>query len=151
MSKSQELPGFWEKRKILFGPKTTPETMRQTGRRFMEAGRLDDALEFLERTDASDEVRQILRVAQERGDTALFLRAKKALREEPTEEELLAIARAAQAAGRLSMACVALVKAGRQEEAERLRGELAAQAAPAAKALGLSSAGSEDSKAKTSQ
>jgi len=150
MSRSQDLPGFWQKRKMLFGPRTTPQTMLETGKRFMAAGRLDDALEFFARTTASDEVRQIVRMAQERGDTALFLRAKRVLKEEPTDEELVAIARAAEAAGCKFMAYVALLKAGHQEEADRLRAELAAQDGPASDVASVPPAGSAGAKPQSS-
>jgi len=124
VAKKPELPGFREKRRILFGEKTTPEQMRNTGRLFMEVERYDEALDFFERTDAEAEVREIAGVAFERGDVPLFLRAKLILKEQPTEQELSAIARTAESAGRRSMAYVAHLKAGHTEQAERLRTEL---------------------------
>ena len=122
--KEGELPGFTQKRRLLFSSKTTPQQMRETGRLFLEAERYDDALEFFERTEAAQEVRQIAQFALDRGDTALLLRAKKILKEKPTEEELSAVARNALAAGKKSMAYVAHQKAGHAEEADRLRAEL---------------------------
>ena len=124
MAELNELPGFRNKRKTLFGSKTSPQQMLETGREFMQAERFDDALEFFSRAQATQEVKQIAGLAAERGDTALFLRAKVALKEEPTEEELETIARNAEAAGRRSMALTAYLKAGRMEQAERLRAEM---------------------------
>jgi hypothetical protein len=124
VASKKELPDFQEKRRILFGPKTTPAALRETGRLFMHAERYDDALEFFSRTDAADEVRKIAQIALTRGDTSLFLRAKRVLKEKATEEELSAVARNALAAGRKPMAYVALLKAGHAEEAEKLRAEL---------------------------
>ncbi len=132
MAKSQDLPGFREKRKILFGKKTSPEQLREAGRRFSAAGRYDDALEFFTKTEADQEVREIVRLAVEQGDTPLFLRAKLVLGETPTEQEFSALARVAEASGRKSVAYVAYLKAGRQEEAERLRSELGLSGEPSA-------------------
>jgi len=128
MAKSDTLPGFSDKRAALFGGKVKPEHRREVGMRFMEAERYDDALEFLSRADAEDEVRKIAAIAVERGDTPLFLRAKVVLKEEPAQQELVALARKAEAAGRPSMAKVAYLKAGLQEEADRLGGETAGAA-----------------------
>ncbi|MDP6439246.1 MAG: hypothetical protein QGH74_06410 [Candidatus Brocadiia bacterium] len=130
MAKSNELPGFREKRKVLFGPKTSPKQMRDMGVRFMEAERYDDALEFFARTEAKADVKEIVRIAMDRGDTPLLLRARLVLGETPAEKELLACARKAEAAGRKSMAVVAYSKAGNEEEAERLRAEISASLEP---------------------
>ncbi len=96
----------------------------------MAAERYDDALEFFERTDARTEVQEIARVALERGDTPLFLRAKVVLKEQPTEQELSALARNAEAAGRKSMAYLAHLKAGHQQEAEGLQAEMTGETGP---------------------
>lgn len=126
MAKSDELPGFVAKRKILFGARTTPEQMTEMALRFMAQERYDDALEFLAKTDAHAPLDKIVRIAIDRGDTPLLLRAKAVLKQEPTDRELLVTAKQAEAAGRPSMAYVAYVKAGNEQEAERLRGEIAA-------------------------
>lgn len=120
MAEKQELPGFYEKRKILFGPRTPPEKVRQTGELFMQAGRYDDALEFFERCDADDLARQIASKAMDAGNTALYMRARKVLKEQITEEEWARLAANAEEAGAYSMAYVAHLKAGHEEEAARV-------------------------------
>ncbi|MHC5035398.1 MAG: hypothetical protein ACYTFZ_10215 [Planctomycetota bacterium] len=85
MAKSKELPGFDEKRKILFGAKSSPEKMRETGELFMDAERYDDALEFFQRCDAQDQTREIARRAMAAGNTPLYMRAKKVLGEDTAE------------------------------------------------------------------
>jgi hypothetical protein len=124
MANSDELPGFRDKRKTLFGEKTGEEEMRETGRQFMEAGQFYDALEFFARCEAPDQVKEIARRAKESGNTPLFLRARVVQGEQPGEEELLELARSAREGDRLSMAVVALQKAGHEEEAQELRREL---------------------------
>ena len=121
MSKQTELPGFYEKRKTLFGRKTAPEKMLQTGRVFMDAGRYDDALEFFERCEAADLVRQITATAMRAGDTSLYMRAKKVLKEDTSDEEWTQLAANAEQAGKHTMAYLAHLKAGHEQEAARLR------------------------------
>jgi hypothetical protein len=122
MAKNKELAGFAEKRKILFGAKSSPEKMRQTGELFMDAERYDDALEFFQRCEAQDHTREIARRAMTAGNTPLYMRAKKVLGEEITEQEWSELAATAEKAGLYSTAYVAHLKAGHEEEAARLRG-----------------------------
>jgi hypothetical protein len=129
MARKQDLPGFYEKRKLLFSEKARPEDLREAGRQFMEAERYDDALEFFERCDADDLARQIAERAMERGNTPLYMRAKRVLGEEISDGEWRGLAQSAERAGRLSMAYVARQKAGDEEEAARLKVQLA-EAAP---------------------
>jgi hypothetical protein len=123
MAKSQELPAFEQKRKVLFGPKTAPEELREVGRRFMDKERFDDALEFFARCEAQNEVRKVAHIALERGDTSLFLRAKVVLREEATKDEFLRLAKTAEQSGKAAMAALAYRKAGDEETADRLLAE----------------------------
>ncbi|MHC4481164.1 MAG: hypothetical protein ACYS1C_09400 [Planctomycetota bacterium] len=113
MPRNDELPAFFQKRKILFNEKTSPEKMRRTGQLFMAAERYDDALEFFARCEADD--------LTQAGNTALYMRAKRVLDEDITEEEWTKLAAAAESAGAHTMAYVAHQKAGHQEEAARLR------------------------------
>jgi len=117
----EELPDFYEKREILFGDSTTEEEMRSTGERFMRAGRYDDALEFFARCDAEDLVREIIETARERGDTPVFLRAKRVLGEETDKHEWDELAENALEQNSPSKAYVAKMKAGKEEEAEQLK------------------------------
>ena len=117
----EELPDFYEKRKILFGDGTTEEEMRSTGEQFMRAGRYDDALEFFARCEADDLVREIIEDVKERGDTPVFLRAKRVLGEETDEAEWDELAQNALEHDCPSKAYVAKVKAGNEEEAEQLK------------------------------
>jgi len=121
MAKNQDLPGFYEKRKILFSERTSPEKMRRTGQMFMEAGRYDDALEFFQRCEAEDLVRRIAAEAMEDGNTPLYMRAKKVLGEQVSESEWTGLAAAAERAATPTMAHLAHRQAGHEEEAARLR------------------------------
>ncbi|MFP4027618.1 MAG: hypothetical protein ACLFWL_07505 [Candidatus Brocadiia bacterium] len=124
MEKSDELPGFRKKRKVLFGEKSTDEDLREMGRQFMEAEHYDDALEFFARTEAEGDVRKIASRAMEKGNTPLFLRAKVVLDEQLTEEELEKLAANAEQAEQISSAYVAHLKASNNAELEKLSEKL---------------------------
>jgi len=101
----------------------------------MEAERYDDALEFFARTDAEGLVRQIAQKALARGDTPLYMRAKRVLTEEIAEEEWDALARNALKADCPSKAYMAKLKAGKEQEAQQIKAQMegpgaAAQPAP---------------------
>ena len=120
MGKNDDLPDFHAKRKILFGDKTSDEQLRETGQQFMEGERYDDALEFFQRADADDLARQVARNAMERGNTPLYMRAKRVLGEPISEDEWVELARSAERAELYTAARLAYQKAGRTQEAERL-------------------------------
>ena len=126
MAKKRDLPGFYEERKLLFDPKASADRKRRAGEAFMEAGRYDEALDFFERCGATDQVRQVAAKALAAGNTPLFMRAKRILREEVTDREWSQVAAAAEHRGAYTMAYVAHLKAGHEQEAARLR-ELAHQ------------------------
>jgi len=121
MAKRDELPGFREKRKILFSEKTSPEKMRQAGEQFMAAERYDEALEFFQRVNAGESTRKIASAAMERGNVPLYMRAKKVLREDVSEQEWLQLAANAKRAELWSAAYLALTRAGREDEAAEVR------------------------------
>lgn len=131
MARQRDLPGFAEKRKILFGAKTAPEKMRETGELFLEAERYDDALEFFQRCDADDLTRRVADRAMRTGNVPLYMRAKRVLREPVEETEWKELAARAEGQGRFSMAYVAHLKAGNEAEAERLKQKLPSQSAEA--------------------
>ncbi len=121
MADQANLPGFRAKRKILFSDRTSDEKMRATGEQFMEAERYDDALEFFDRCEADDLVREIARRAMEAGNTPLYMRAKRVLDEEISEDEWNALAEHAESARLYTAAYLAHKQAGHEEEAARLR------------------------------
>ena len=121
MTRERDLPGFYAKRKLLFGAKTSPEKMREAGEMFMAAERYDDALEFFARCEGHEPARKIAGLAMEAGNVALYMRAKRVLREQITEGQWAQLAVNAERTGAFSMAQVAHRKAGHEEEAARLR------------------------------
>jgi hypothetical protein len=121
MARETSLPSFLQKRKVLFGEKTDPEKMRAAGKQFMEAGRLDDALEFFQRCDADELVRTVMDTAIAQGNTPLVMRALKVLGQEATPQQWSACAENAEKARRHTCAALAYEKAGRSDDAARMR------------------------------
>ncbi len=129
MARNSELPGFERKRKVLFSEKGNPDQLRQMGQQFLEAGHFYDALEFFERADARELVRQVAEKAIDAGDTPLLMRAKRILSEETSEEEWSQTARHAEDAGLLAAARLAHEQAGHDDEVARLSEKLTEAAA----------------------
>jgi len=120
MAERRELPSFRDKRRVLFSERTPSERMRQTGQAFMEAGRYDDALEFFQRCGADDLTRQVAERAMGAGDTALYMRAKKILKEDISDGEWTRLAVRAEEVGAYSLAYLAHLRAGHDDEVARL-------------------------------
>ncbi len=121
MADRSELPGFSKKRDILFNEKASGQQRLQNGVEFVQAGRYDDALEFFERCDAEEQVREILDIARRQCNIPVFLRAKVILKEKPDAAELEELAVRAVEMERPLMAVLAYQKAGMQEKADRVR------------------------------
>ena len=121
MARKSELPAFRKKRNVLFGEKTSKDALRETGRQYLEAKRYYDALEFFQRAGADSDTRKVAEIAIEAGDTPLYMRVKKVLKEQGSEQEWSRLAVNAERAGLYSAAYLAHMKAGHDEEAARLR------------------------------
>lgn len=122
MAKTQDLPGFALKRKILFGPKTTRQRLLEAGKQFMEAGRSDDALEFFRRAEAPELAEQVAEKAASEGNVPLMMRARTVSGHETAPAQWLEAAQKAEAAGRPSCAKLAYEQLGRSEDADRMAG-----------------------------
>ncbi len=121
---NDDLPDFYEKRRVLYNDDVPVEEVIAMGRRFMEAEMYNDALEFFERGRSDEDTRRVAEAAMELGDTAIWLRCKRILREEPDEESLRAIAKRAEAQGKFMFAIEAYRRLGEEEQIERLRAAL---------------------------
>ncbi len=127
MADKNELPEFSKKRKVLFDDKDSGRQRLQTGIAFKEAGRYDDALEFLARCDEPDaagQIREIADIALQECNVPVYLRAKGILKEEPDPAAMADLAGNAEETGRPSMAVLAFQKSGMSEKAEEIRNRL---------------------------
>ncbi len=108
----------------MFGEKVDPELKRRTGDFFKDSERYDDALEFYARTQAETQIREIMDAAREDCNIPVFLRAKVVLGEKNPVEVLESLAQKALEQGRPSMAALAYQKAGLDEKAAAIRGNV---------------------------
>jgi len=122
MSKSAY--SLFRKRKLLHDKSSTPDKLIGAGEAFLEAGRYYDAVDFFEKADARDRLAEMVEAAITEGDTALLLRVKKLLGEEPEPEELRRAALKATESGRSTMALVAYKRLGDRESARAIAAEL---------------------------
>lgn len=127
MSKSIKItkaPTFAEKRKLLFGKDVSAETLDACGDFLVGEGRLEESLEFYEKSKNADKLRGVLGTAVQEGDVCLFLRAKKLLKENATPQEWEKIAWNAAGAGKLRFALTAYERAGNAAKVEELKAKI---------------------------
>jgi hypothetical protein len=107
-----------EKRDLLNRQDVHGSVLLSWGRRFEDAGLVHDAVSFYEKGDAVEELRRLLRDAQEEGDVFLFSRISRAIRCEPDREQWLLIAGRAGELGKQAFAAEARRRAGEHAEEE---------------------------------
>lgn len=120
------MPGFFEQRELLYAGQVDATALSAQGRRFLEAGLLDGALEsFLKAGDGAG-LAQVEAAARAAGDSFSLEAALKALGKTATPAEWTAVGETALAAGLLWFAYRAFEKADDQERLERTRREMSA-------------------------
>jgi hypothetical protein len=95
---------YIKRRDFLHSEKTSPSILSATGQEFFAQERYSDALDFFEKAKDMDGVQKIKRVALEHGDTFLLARLDRFDRTLVTREDWETAAKAAEAAGKASMA-----------------------------------------------
>jgi len=98
-----DLPGWREKKELLWGEKAGAEERIRGGEAFAAAGRLPEALDFYERAQHAEGIREVLRAAVEQGDLYLFKRCRDLLGGD-LRGELAALARNALRKGKVLFA-----------------------------------------------
>jgi hypothetical protein len=120
------MPGFFEKRELLYAGQINAAALGVQGRRFLEAGLLDSALEsFLKAGDTAG-LAQVDAAARAAGDSFSLEAALKALGKTAAPAEWIAVGETALAAGLLWFAYRAFEKADDQDRLERTRREMSA-------------------------
>ena len=120
-----EQPEFFEKRRFLYSDDVPVDEAIAVGRKFMDAERYSDALEFFDRARSHEDVCRVAEIAMDNGDTAIWRRCKRILGEEPDAPALVKLAVRAEELGKYSFAIEARRRLGDEEEVERLRGRFA--------------------------
>ena len=126
MGTQGSIPGFYERRALLFAAKPDPAALIAQGRGFLEAGLLDSALESFAMAGDSAGLAQVEEAARRTGDTFSLVPALKALGKTVTPPEWVAIGETALKAGLLWFAYRAFEKADDQDRLERTRREMSA-------------------------
>ena len=121
MGTQGSLPGFYERRELLFAVKPVPASLSAQGRIFLEAGLLDSALESFAMAGDSAGLAQVDEAARRAGDTFSLVAVLKALGKTATPAEWVAIGETALKAGLLWFAYRAFEKADSQDGLERTR------------------------------
>ena len=111
---------FQEKRRLLYG-KGQEAARAAAGAALLGAGRLADALEYLERTKGAEPLAEVRRAAVRAGDFFSLVRACQILKAEPDAGEFRELAAEAERRERFYDAVNALERAGEAEKAEALR------------------------------
>ena len=129
------LPGFFEKRGLVYADQPNAGGLRAQGQRLLDAGVLEGALESFANAGDAEGIGRVAAAAATAGDAFAYEAAVKALGKAPTPAEWVAVGETALAAGMLGFAYRAFEKADHQDGLERARqAMLAAGLAPAPKA-----------------
>lgn len=121
MGTQKSVPGFYERRELLFAAKPDPAALSAQGRVFLEAGLLDSALESFAMAGDSAGLSHVEAAARRAGDTFSLVPALKALGKTASPAEWVAIGETALQAGMLWFAYRAFEKADNQGGLERTR------------------------------
>ena len=121
MGTQGSIPGFYERRELLFAAKPNPAALSAQGKGFLEAGLLDSALESFAMAGDSSGLALVEAAARRAGDTFSLVPALKALGKTPTAVEWVDVGETALTAGMLWFAYRAFEKADNQDGLERTR------------------------------
>lgn len=109
------LPDYRQKQQLLYEGKRNSTELIDYGDRFLEAGKISDAIEFYQKAGHRAGLEQIIATAQQTGDLMLFLQASKALNRPTAPEEWLALGQAAKALKKYSFALLVFEKGGHDQ------------------------------------
>lgn len=113
--KEDNLPDYRKKQLLLYEGKRTNGELIDYGDKFLEAGRISDAIEFYHKAGHKAGLEKIIVTAQQMGDVMLFMQASKALNRPTAPEEWLAIGQAAKTLKKYSFALLVFEKGGHDQ------------------------------------
>jgi len=118
------LPGFKERRELIFAERPDAGALSARGRKLIEAGLPDGALEMFAKAGDTDGIAQAAEAARRAGDVFTLEAALKALGKTASPAEWVAVGETALAAGLLWFAYRAFEKADNQAGLERVRQQM---------------------------
>ena len=125
MGTAGSLPGFSERRELLFAQQPDAGALSARGRAFLEAGLLEPAIEFFTKAGDAAGTAQVAEAARRSGDAFALEAALKTLGKNATPQEWVAVGETALAAGLLWFAYRAFEKADNQGGLDRTRAQMA--------------------------
>ena len=121
MASPTALPGFFEKRELIYAAQPAAAALRAQAKRLLESGVLEGALESFQRAGDAAGTAEVAEAARAAGDAFAYEAALKALARAAAPAEWVAVGETALAAGMLSFAYRAFEKADHQDGLERAR------------------------------
>ena len=121
MGTQESLPGFFERRELLFAEQPNKAALSAQGQIFLNAGLLDSALESFAMAGDTAGLAQTEEAARRAGDTFSLVAVLKAAGKSATPAEWVTIGETGLGAGMLWFAYRAFEKADNQDGLERTR------------------------------
>jgi hypothetical protein len=116
-----------KKRDLLHNPQVTADQLSQYGREYLNEARLVDALNFFEKGQHLEGIRQIRERSIEEGDPLLLQQTCKILKENAPEEAWRKVGEKALADGRFQQAMTAFKAIQDEEQIEKIQTMLRSQ------------------------
>ncbi len=120
MGNTADLPHYKFKQALLHGKDTNPAEISRLGRRFLEEGWLNDAIDFFKKAEDSQGLAAIREISIEEGDIFLLRQAIKAGGEAAGEDEWKQIGERALELGKLQFAREAFRMFGDRKAMEKV-------------------------------
>ena len=118
------LPDYKEKQKILYRDNTSPTTLIAYGDKYMEAGKISDAIDFYHKADHIEGLEKIREMVVTDGDVMEFQHTLNALNLDASEEEWNRIGKQALELKKYTFAIHAFEKGGNSPMAEKIKEEV---------------------------
>ena len=116
--------GCLKKRDLLHNPQVGKGELSRYGQEYLQQDRLADALDFFEKAEDTEGIRQVRDRSIEAGDPFLLQLSGKLLKEKPAEEVWRRVGTKALAEGRLRQALIAFQTVPDEKKIQEIQGQL---------------------------
>lgn len=116
-----KLPDYKEKQKILYMDNTSPTVLIAYGDKYLEAGRISDAIDFYHKADHTEGLEKIREMVAAEGDVMEFQHTLNALDKNASTEEWEAIGKRAFDLEKYAFATHAFEKSGNDSMIEKIK------------------------------
>lgn len=119
--KKEALPGYLNKRKVLYESEAPPDQLQTMAEQFVEAGHLSDAVEFYSKAGANERIEALLDEAIARGDTFLCEQISSATDRTLTEDQWAGVGKQAMDSGKYGYALRAFEMIGDEAAIQQVK------------------------------